>query len=132
MKRAILVFGLLLCSAAFADLMSSLAKLEAYVEQQGYTWQQIRDAAPQQWRNHAIAAGFTVDEMRRFPGIKNTLRRLVVYRRKRAIVRTNAKALLTHIRKVGPDTQTFPLLRELTENWQEYGIDPNAVNITVD
>lgn len=127
-QNAILVIGLLLCGIAIADFASNLAKIESYVEQQGFTWQQVKNATPQQWKAHALNAGFTVEEMNQFSRMKNTLRRVIVKRKKRAIVVSQATALMTHIRKAGPDMATVPLLREILANWEEYDGDPNAFN----
>ena len=121
--------GLLLLQRAQAgDFASNLTKLETYIEQQGFTWQQVKNATPRQWYTHAIAAGFTVEEIRRFSRSRNVLRSAIVKRMKRAIVVAQAMALWTHIRKAGPDVETVPLLREILENWEVYGVDPNAFN----
>ena len=127
-QNIILIIGLVLCSVAFADYASNLAKMESYVKAQGYTWQQVKSATPKQWRNHAVSAGFDPNEIKQFGRMKNTIRRVIVQKKKRASVVNKTKALLVHIRKAGPDIETMPILRELLENWEVYGVDPNSFN----
>ncbi len=114
--------------AQAADIVIIIDKLETYIEQQGYTWQQVKNATKIQWYNHAVAAGFTPQELKQFSGGKSVLRSAIIKRKKRAIVVDAATALLTHIRKAGPDVETIPLMREILNEWEDYGVDPNAFN----
>jgi len=56
-KNLILIIGLVLCGAVFADLASNIAKLTEYVDAHEYTWQQIKNATPRQLVTHCLAAG---------------------------------------------------------------------------
>ncbi len=105
-----------------------IEKIEVYVEQQGFTWQQIKSATRTQWYSHAVTAGLTTAEMKQFVGGKSVIRSAIIKRKKRANLVAEANALLVHIRKAGPDVETIPLMREIFENWEEYGVDPNAFN----
>ena len=114
--------------AQAADIAIILDKLETYIEQQGFTWQQVKIATAKQWYNHAVAAGLTLQELKQFSKSNSVSRSAVIKRKKRAIVVAQATALLTHIRKAGPDVETIPLMREIYENQEVYGVDPNAFN----
>ncbi len=111
-----------------ADIVVIRTKLETYIEEQGFTPEQVQDATPRQWYNHAIAAGFTPQQLRQFTGGKNVLRSLIIKRMKRAAVVAQATALFAHIRNAGPDVVTIPLLVEIYQNPEVYGVDPNAFN----
>lgn len=102
------------------SVLTIIEKIETYVEQQGFTWQQIKDATRIQWYNHAVAAGLTTAEMKQFVGGKSVIRSALIKRKKRAILVAQATALLTHIRKVGTDDETFPLIRDIFENPEDY------------
>lgn len=125
-RNVILIIGLLLCGVALADLASSLTKIETYVEVNEITWQQIKNSTPSQWRLHAQVAGLDPNELKAFNSHSNILRTLVIERKRRAILTAQATAMLVHIRKAGSDVDTIPVLREILENWETYGVEPNA------
>ncbi len=99
---------------------TNLAKIEAYVEQQGFTWQQVKNATPAQWKVHAVAAGLTVDELKKFSRMESSIRRFIVEKKKRLEFVAQVEAFLVHIRKAGTDEQTIPLMRELLDNQEDY------------
>ena len=131
-KNVILIIGLVLCSMAVIDcsmakadtVQNNFVKLVVYVDAQGYTWQQMKNATMPQWLNHCELAGIDPNDLR---GTKHTLRRLLIQEKKRIIFENKVTALLVHIRKAGTDVETMPLLREILENWEVYNVDPNAI-----
>jgi len=113
---------------AFADFASNMTKLESYVSQQGYTWRQIQAATTSQWVNHAVAADLTPNELKQFMRMRSSIRNRIIQQKKRAIKVSKATALLAYIRKIGPDIETMPLIKEILANWEDYNVDPNSVN----
>lgn len=107
-------------------LETNLAKLETYIVEQGFTWQQVNNATHIQWRSHAEDAGFTTAELKKFSSMKITLRKMIIQRKKQAIFVAQVEAFLIHIRKAGTDEQIVPLMQELIQNGGDYGVDPNS------
>lgn len=101
------------------SLESNLTKLEVYINQQGFTWQQVRDATTAQWLNHAEAAGFTVEELKSFKSMKITLRKMVIQRKKQAIFDAQVAEFLVHIRKAGTDEEIKPLMKAILADWED-------------
>lgn len=97
----------------------NLAKLEAYVEQQGFTWQQVKAATKIQWYNHALAAGFDPNELKQFGRSKSVLRSALIKRIKQKILDGKMDAMLAHIRQAGTDDVTFPVICSLLEREAE-------------
>ncbi len=97
-----------------------LEKIETYIEAEGFTWQQVKNATPKQWYDHAVAAGFTSQELKQFARSKHVLRTAFIERKKRSIFVALVNDLLTHIRKAGTDEEIFPLIKELAENQEDY------------
>ena len=88
-------------------------------DQQGFTWQQVRDATERQWYNHALAAGCDSDEIKRFGRSKSVLKSALIKRIKQKILDGKMDDMLAYIRQVGTDDVTFPVIRSLLEREAE-------------
>ena len=95
---------------------SNLEKLVAYIEVEGFTWQQVRNATQMQWRNHAALAGFTKDELKLFGRSQNVLRTALIKQQKRKILIREGNLLMAHIRLLKTDEEFFPLMEEMLQS----------------
>lgn len=127
-QSIILIIGLLLCGTAIANFATIVTKMETYITTNEYTWQQIKGATAKQWKTHAINAGLDQAELQRFNRSRKVLRKAIIDKIKQNKVRAAATALLVHLRKAGSDDVIIPLMQEILNNLEVYGVDPNTVN----
>ena len=83
----ILIIGMLLFNMALIDchvvcadtLVNNVDKVVTYATEQGFTWQQMKNASLSQWMNHCVLAGIDPNDLR---GTKHSLRRALIKKKK--------------------------------------------------